>query len=198
MEEGKSKGRTAGQIDYPILWVAVRGTQILLTVIYAKFAYLSWHTDSFISDLISIIIFLSVFGAFLHPLATGTADSFGVHYRRYFRLKTVTWADIQEIQWVGYRLRVLIRSKGKRKRKIIFLLNPLKSTGAYWANRLGAEAALPEILERINALPIETPPAMASAPPYPKWVLRWFSALVVLLLLVMLWRLLTTLSQSPH
>jgi len=198
MEDGQSKGRRFDQIDAPILWVLVRGAQILLTVTYAKIAYLSSGTDSFSSDLISSIVFLLIVGAFLHRFATGTADSSGIHYRRYFRLKNVAWADVAEIQWVGFRLKVLVKSRGKRKRTIVFLLNPLKTTGAYWANRLGAEVAPPEILERIHALPIETPPAISSAPLYPKWIVRTFMGLVVLMMLVMVWKLISALALNPH
>ncbi len=198
MEDGQSKRRGADQIDFPALWVLVRGAQVLLIVIYAKFAYLSVGSDSFFSGLISSIGLLLIVGALAHGLATGTVDSYGIHYRRYFRQKNVSWMDVLEIQWVGFKLRVLIRGGGKRKRKITFLLNPLKSTGAYWANRLGAEVAPPEILERIHALPIETPPAIASASPYSKWILRGFSGLVVLLVLIFLWRFLSALSHAAH
>ncbi len=198
MEAAQSKGRHPDKIDAPILWVLVRGAQILLTVIYAKLVYLSLGTESFVSGLISLIGLLLIIAVIVRGVATGRADSSGIHYRRYFRKTTVAWVDVQEIQWVGFYLRVLIRGSGKRKRKIIFLLNPLKSTGAYWANRLGTEVAPPEILERIHALPIETPPPISSSPPYSKWVLRGFSGLVVLFVFVFLWRLLSALSHSSH
>lgn len=191
MEDGQPKGRHPEQIDFPVLWVLVRSAQILLTVFYTKLTYLSFGTDSFGENVFSVVGMLLMIGMFFHRVATGTADSAGIHYRRYFRLKTAAWADVQGIQWVGYHLRVLLRGKGKRKRTIIFLLNPLKTTGAYWAHRLGAEVAPPEILERIRALPIETPPTIASAPPYSKWILRVFIGLVVLFVLVLLWRLLS-------
>jgi hypothetical protein len=198
MENGKSKGRSADQIDFPALWVLVRGVQILLTVIFAKFAYLSLGTDSFVSDLVSSIGLLLMLGAFVHGVATGTADSTGIHYRRYFRQKTVAWADALEIQWVRSRLKVLIKGRRKRRRTLVFLLNPLKSEGAYWAHRLGREVSPPEILERIHALPIETPPAIASAPPYARWYLRLFLALGILFVLVFLWKLLSASSPVSH
>lgn len=189
MGDGQSKGRRPEQIDLPVLWVLVRGTQVLLAAFFAKAVYLSFNTDSFALDLFSAVSMLLVIWAFFRRVVTGTGDSSGIHYRRYFRLKTATWADIEEIQWVGYRLRVLIR--GKRKRVLVFLLNPLKSVGAYWAHRLGAEVAPPEILERIRSLPIEAPPQMASAPPHSRWVLRVFLGVGVLFLLVFLYRLLS-------
>jgi hypothetical protein len=194
MEDGNSKTGRADQIDFPILWVLVRAVQILITVLYAKITYLSFGTGSFYWELFSSILFLLIIGAFAHGIATGTVDSSGIHYRRYFRLKTIARADVLEIQWVGFQLRV----RGNRKRKIKFLMNPLKSTGAYWANRLGKEVAPPEILERIHALQIETPPIIASAPPYSKWIVRGFSGVVVLFVVIFLWRLLSALSHSPH
>jgi hypothetical protein len=198
MKDGESKVRGADRIDFPALWVLVRIVQILLLVIYAKFTYLSLGTDSFVSGLISSICFLLIIGAFVHGVATGTVDSSGIHYRRYFRMKTVEWSDVQGIEWVTFRLKILITSKGKRKRKLVFLLNPLKSIGAYWAHRLGAEVAPPEILERIHALPIETPPNMGSAPPYSRWILRVFVGFGVLFVLVFLWRILSATSPVSH
>jgi len=198
MEDGQPKVRHPDQIDFPVLWFAVRGVQMLITVFYAKVTYLALGTDSFAVDLFSVVIMLIVIWAFFRGIATGKVDSSGIHYRLYFRLKTIAWADIQEIQWVNFRLKALIKGRGKRKRKIIFLLNPLKTTGAYWAHRLGAEVAPPEILERIHALPIETPPAISSAPLYPKWIVNTFVGLVVLMTLVMVWKLISALALNPH
>ncbi len=198
MEDANSKTRRADQIDVPALWVLVRGAQILLIVIYAKFSYLSLGTDTFVSGLISSIGFLLIIGAFVHGIATGTVDNSGIHYRRYFRQKTVSWADVLEIQWVRSRLKVLIKGKGKRKKKLVFLLNPLKVEGAYWAHRLGRDVSPPEILERIHALPIETPPTIASAPPYAKWYLRLFLGFGILFVLVFLWKLLSAPSPVSH
>jgi hypothetical protein len=198
MEDGSSKARTAEQIDFPILWVVVRGAQILLVVIYAKFAYLSLGTDAFVSGLISSIGLLLIFGALAHGLVTGTVDSSGIRYRRYFRHKTVSWADVSEIQWVRSRLKVFIRGRGKRRKKLVFLLNPLKAEGAYWAHRLGREVSPPEILERIHALPIETPPTIASAPPYAGWYLRLILAIGILFVLIVLWSLLSAHGPVSH
>jgi hypothetical protein len=198
MEGGQLRGERADQIDFPVLWVSVRGAQILLAVIFTKQTYLSIGTDSFGLDLFSSIGFLLLFGLFVHRIVTGVADSSGIHYRRYFRMKTVSWNDVQEIQWVKSRLRVLIKKKSKRRRTLVFLLNPLKAEGAYLAHRLGAEVDAPEILERIHALPIETPPSITSAPPYPKWILRAFLVVVVLFVLVFLWKLLSAASHISH
>jgi len=68
--------------------------------------------------------------------------------------------DIGGIEWVGFRLNVVVKGRGSR--------DPLKSTGAYRVSRLGAEVRPPEALERIHALPIEMPPSIVSAPPYSK------------------------------
>jgi hypothetical protein len=198
MEDGQSRGERTDQIDFPVLWVLVRGAQILLAVIFAKQIYLSMDTDSFGLDLFSSIGFFLLMGLLVHGIVTGVADSSGIHYRRYFRTRIVSWTNVQEIQWVKSRLRVLIKGKGKRRRTLVFLLNPLKAEGAYLAHRLGAEVDRPEILERIRALPIETPPSITSAPPYPKWILRAFLWVVVLFLLVFLWKLLSAISHISH
>jgi hypothetical protein len=198
MEEGQSKGRSADQIDFPIMWVVVRSAQILLTVIYAKLTYLSIGTDFFGVNVFSSVGMLLMVGALLKGIATGAADSNGIHYRCYFRQKTISWANVLEIQWVRSRLKVLIRGRGKRKKTLVFLLNPLKAEGAYWAHRLGREVSPPEILERIHALPIETPPTIASAPPYAKWYLRLFLGVGILFVLVFLWKLLSASSPVSH
>ncbi len=198
MEDGQSKGRSVDQIDFPALWVLVRGVQILLIVIFAKFAYLSFATDSFVSDLVSSIGLLLMFGVLVHGVATGTADSAGIHYRRYSRQKTVSWTDVLEIQWVRSRLKVLIKGRGRRKKKLVFLLNLLKAEGAYWAHRLGRDVSPPEILERIHALPIETPPTIASAPPYARWYLRFFLGFGILFVLIVLWKLLSAPMPVSH
>lgn len=198
MEDGKSRRRRPDQIDFTVLWVLVRGAQMLLTVLFIKATYLSLGTESYILNFISVIGMLLMIYLFLSRLVTGTADSLGIHYRRYFRVKTVSWADVQKIQWVSSRLRVLIKVGGKRRRVLVFLLNPLKSAGAYWAHRLGGEVAPPEILERIHALPIETPPTIASAPPYSRWLLRLFLGVGVLFALILLFRLLSASTSVSH
>jgi len=198
MADGHTNGRRAYQIDFPVLWYLVRGVQFLLAVFYLKATYLSLKTDSFALDLISTIGILLLIAFFLSGIATGSADSIGIHYRVYLRLKTVAWADVQEIQWVGSRLKILIKGGGKRKKILVFLLNPLKSVGAYWAHRLGADAAPPEILARIQALPIESPPSVASAPPYSKWILRLFLGVGILFVLVLLWRLFSVPTTVSH
>jgi hypothetical protein len=198
MESEQSNGRSAGQIDYPILWALVRGAQILLTVIYAKFAYLSLGTDSFVSGLFSSIGFLLIIGAVAYGVATGTADNSGIHYRRYFRQRTVAWTDVLGIQSVKSRLKVSIKGRGKRKKTLVFILNPLKAEGAYSAHRLGWDVSTPGILERIQALPIETPPTIESAPPYARWYLRLFLGIGILFILVFLWKILSGPSPVAH
>src|SRR5216683_1541442 len=66
MEDGQSKGRSADQIDFPVLWVVVRGIQILLIVIYTKITYLSFGTGSFGADLTGSIGLLLIIGVFVH------------------------------------------------------------------------------------------------------------------------------------
>lgn len=192
------KGKRPDQIDLPILWVLARGAQVLVTVVFAKFAYTSIGTDAFVENCLSVVGMLLLIYLFLHRLATGTADSFGIHYRRYFQVHSIVWTEVQEVQWVGPRLRVLINGRGKRRKKLVFLLNPLKATGPYWAHRLGAELAPPEILQRVNALPIETPPKMVSGPPYSKWILWTFLGFFILFVLVLAWRLVSASLGGDH
>jgi hypothetical protein len=198
VENNQSSGRRAQQIDFPSLWFLARGAQLLVAVVFAKMIFLALGTDFFSSTLYSFIGLFFMICLFLRGIATGTADSSGIHYRFYFRSKTVAWADVKEIRWVGFRLRVAIKRASKRKRALVFLLNPLKSIPAYWAHRLGADVLPPEILERIRALPIAAPPTMASAPPYPKWMLRIFLGFIALFVLVFLWKLLSPAPGVPH
>lgn len=198
MENMQPSGRRPEQIDFPTLWFLARGAQVLIAVVFSKMVFLASGTDSFSSTLYSFIGLFLMICLFLRGIATGTADSDGIHYRLYFRFKTVDWANVLEIQWVGLKLRAVIKRGSKRKRVLVFLLNPLKSIPAYWAHRLGADVLPPEILERIQALQIATPPAMASAPPYPKWTLRIFFGFMVFFLLVILWKLLTVVPRAIH
>ena len=198
MENGQPSGRRPEQIDSPVLWFLTRGAQVLVAVIFAKVAYVELGTDSFSLDLFSFIGMFLMIWVFCRRVATGTADSSGIYYRLNDRLKKVAWAEVQEIQWVGFKLRVVIKPASKRNRVLVFLLNPLKSTGAYWAHRLGAEVPPPGILARIRALPIETPPNIASARPYSRWLLRVFLAVAVLFVLVFLFRFLSAAPGVAH
>jgi hypothetical protein len=198
VENDRPSGRRPEQIDFPALWVLTRGAQVLVTVVFAKMIFLAWGTNFFSSTLYSFIGLFLMICLFLRGIATGTADSGGIHYRVYFRLKAVDWADVLEIHWIGLKLRAVIKRGRKRKRALVFLLNPLKSLPAYWAHRLGADVLPPEILERIRALPIAAPPTMASAPPYPKWVLRIFLGVMALFVLVFLWKLLSAAPGASH
>jgi len=198
VKNDQPSGRRPEQIDFPVLWFLTRGAQVLVAVIFAKMAYLELGTDSFSLDLFSFIGMFLIIWAFCRRVATGTADSSGIQYRLNLRLKTVAWTEVQEIQWVGFMLRVAIKRASKRNRVLVFLLNPLKSTGAYWAQRLGAEVPPPDILARIRALPIETPPNIASAPPNSRWLLRVFLVVAVLFVLVFLFRLLSAALGFSH
>ena len=157
-------------------------------------AYLSRGTESFLEDAISTLGILLMLILFVHRVVTGWADSAGIHYRRYFRWKTLPWSDVQEIQWKGSRLRVLIKGKKKPKAVLEFLLNPLRAIGPYWGQRLGADVEPPEIFKRITALPMENPPPMSTAPPHSKWVMRFFFGIVILFLAIMFMRLLSSTS----
>ena len=177
-----------------MLWAAVRGGEILYAVIFVKMAYLSRGTESFLEDVISTMGMLLILILFVHRVVTGWADSAGIHYRRYFHWKTLAWSDVQEIQWKGARLRVLIKGKKRPKAVLEFLLNPLKVIGPYWGQRLGAEVEPPAILKRIDALPIESSPPLVTAAPHSRWVTRFFFGIVILFLAIMLMRLLSAAS----
>ena len=198
MENDQPIGRRPEQIDFPTLWLLSRGAQVLVAVVFAKVIYLGSGTEYFSESLYSFIGIFLVLCFFLRRIATGTADSSGIHYRVYFRFKTVDWADVLEIRWIGFKLRVVIKSGSKRKRLLVFLLNPLKVVPVYWAHRLGADVLPPEILDRIRTLPIESPPIMASAPPHPRWMLRIFLGVIALFVLVFLWRLLSAAPGTSH
>jgi hypothetical protein len=198
VESDQPSGRRPEQIDFPALWFVTRGAQVLLAVVIAKAIYLVSGTDFFWENLYSFIGIFLMICFFLRGIATGTADSTGIHYRLYFRDKTVDWANVLEIQWIGFKLRAVIKRGRKRKRLLVFLLNPLKVVPAYWAHRLGADVLPPEILERIRALPIESPPTMASAPPYPKWMFRVLFGVMALFLLIFLWRLISAAPWASH
>jgi hypothetical protein len=198
VESKHSSGHRAQQIDFPSLWFLARGAQMLVAVVFAKMIFLASGTDFFSSTLYSFIGLFLMICLFLRGIATGTADSDGIHYRLYFRFKTVHWGDVVELNWVGLKLRAVIKRGPRRKRVLVFLLNPLKSIPAYWAHRLGAEVLPPEILERIRALPMAMPPTMASAAPYSKWMLRIFLSVMAFFVLVVLWRLLSAASGGSH
>jgi hypothetical protein len=191
MGDNKAAYRPAMQIDAPMLWAAVRGGEILYAVIFAKMAYLSRGTESFVEDVISTTGVLLILALYVHRVVTGRADSEGIHYRRYFRWRTLPWSGVQEIQWKGARLRVLIKGKRKPKAVLEFLLNPLKAIGPYWGQRLGAEVEPPEIFTRIRSLSIEPLPTMSTAPPHSKWVMRFFFSVTILFFAIMLMRLLS-------
>ncbi|HKN73932.1 MAG TPA: hypothetical protein VJW94_02045 [Candidatus Acidoferrum sp.] len=198
MENDQPNGRRPEQIDFQPLWVLTRGAQALIAVICAKVIYLVSGTNFFLANLYSIIGAFLVMCFFLGRVATGTVDSIGIHYRLYFRFKTVDWADVLEIQWIGFKLRAVIKSGLKRKRVLVFLLNPLKVAPVYWAHRLGADVLPLEILERIRAQPIESRPTMASTSPYPKWVLLIHFGVIALFVLFFLWKLLTASPGASH
>jgi len=198
MEKDQSSESRAEQIDSPSLWFLARGAQLLVAVVFAKMIFLASGTEAFSSTLYSFIGLFLMICLFLRGIANGTADRGGIHYRFYFHFKDVAWADVQEIQWIGFRLKVAIKRTNGRKSVLVFLLNPVQSIPAYWAHRLGTDVLPPEILTRIQALQIATPPSMASAPPYSKWVLRIILSVMALFVLIVLWRLLFAGIGGPH
>jgi hypothetical protein len=198
VNQTESDGNKPAQIDFPPLWFLVRGAQVLVTIFFAKTIYLARGSTDFVLDAVSAVGVILLVAALLRRIATGTADSSGIHYRVYFKEKRLAWEEVQAIEWVGFRLRAMIKEASKRKRRVVFLLNPVKSLGAYWAHRLGAEVVPPEILERMRDLPIDTPPKVTSAPLYSKWLLRAFLGLVAFFVLVVIWRLLLPGPRGSH
>jgi hypothetical protein len=184
VDDEQLKGGRPEQIDFPPLWYLARGAQVLVAVVFAKGAYLNRGNGFLWGDLFSFIPMLLVIWWFSRGVATGTVDSSGIRYRQYFLLKTINWAQVQEIQWVGFRLKIFIRRANRRKRALVFLLNTLKSLGPYWV--------------RMQALPLEAPVKMASAAPYSKWIYRFFFGVMILFFLVFLWRLLSTAPWASH
>lgn len=156
-------------------------------------AYLNRRTESALENVMSTACMLLILILYLHRVVTGWADGEGIHYRRYFRWKTLAWPDVQEIQWKGALLRVLVRGKKRPKAVLAFLLNPLNALGPYWAQRLGTDVEPPAIFKRINALPIESPPPMSTVPSHSRfrWLVFWVS---ILLLAIMLMRMLSAAS----
>jgi hypothetical protein len=195
--EDRQAERVADQIDFPILWMLVRAAEILYIVVSAKMVYLTRGTQVFQENVASTGGLLIVVILFLHRVVTGRADSAGIHYRRYFRWKTLPWAEVQEVQWKNSRIRVLVKGRKKPKAILEFLLNPLKWTPAYWAHRSGTDVPVPPILERIHALPIETPP-LNSVPLYSRWPKRVFMGVAILFVLVFLMRLIFALNGGSH
>jgi hypothetical protein len=149
-DQPTTKRTSVDQIDLPKIWYGLWGIELFFLIISAKLIYLDLHSDSFLSDTISMAIVLTVFFLFFHRVVTGTADTDGIHFRRYFRFKLIPWADIRDVQWVSCQLRIRIKNKGRLSGTLIFVMNPFSSQGAYWAHRLGYEVAPPQILERIN------------------------------------------------
>jgi hypothetical protein len=192
MPNHAEKGTSADQIDMPMIWFGFRGVELFFCIVSAKLIYLNLHSNSFWSDTISLVILLLVFFLFFHRVVTGMADTNGIHFRRYFRFKSIQWGDIRDVQWISHQLRIRIKDKGKLNGTLIFIMNPFSSQAAYWAHRLGYEVAPPAILERINALLIDTPPAMTSGPPisgFSRWLLRLWVGVAILLATIMVMRL---------
>jgi len=177
-------------IDASLIWTGVRGLQILLVIFFAKEVYLSRNTPDFELDLSSAILTLLIITSFWHPICTGWADPIGIHYRRYFRVKTISWSNVKEIQWRGYHLLVVRKEGSFLFRKTLFFLNPLRVMGPYYAQRFGNGEVIPEPIERIIAIPKNEPVSIVTAPSLIKWRLRVFLAFALLFLLVVLLRLL--------
>src|SRR5262249_59333362 len=132
MDEAQSTRKPMVRIDAPGLWLVVRSGQILFAVMLAKPVYLARNTLEFFDSAISFGLMVLIIALFFHRVVTGFADSSGIRYRRYFRWNSLPWSEVQEIQWKGARLRLLLRGKKKPKAMLEFLLNPVEATGSYW------------------------------------------------------------------
>ena len=189
MENQSPTRRLAEQIVAPMLWLAVLAGQMLLVMMLAKMAYLTHATDGFVEQAISSVGLFLFASLFVHRLVTGFADVGGLHYRRYFRWKTLACSVVQEIQSKGAKIRVFVRAKNKPKAALEFLRNPLKWKAAYGNHRLRADVEPPEALRRRQAFPMDAPPAISSAPPFSRWNLWTLPIFSALFVVVMLWRL---------
>jgi hypothetical protein len=176
----------AGQLR----WTAIRAGQFLLVVFFAKAVYLSYNTSAFTEMLWSGILFVVLFLLLpFHGVSTGWADTSGLHYRRYFRLLTLPWADVKEIRWQGSRLRIVRKNRDFLLNRIVFLLKPFSALPGYYGQRLGGDAPLPEIIESLLAIPKEEEVPVVTAPPAAKWMLRAFAGFALFFLLIVLLKL---------
>jgi hypothetical protein len=177
-------------IDRPNFWIAVRATQFLLIVLFSKAIYLDFHTPgtgvSPWNGLLFILLFLLMP---FHSISTGWADSLGIHYRRYFRLKFLAWADVKEIQWQGHKLRIRRKKRDSVFNRIVFLVGPFAVLSAYYSQRLGLDVSVPEVIESLDAIPKDDAVSIVVAPPVGKWLWRTFAGMCLLFLLIVLIRL---------
>jgi hypothetical protein len=162
----------------------------LLIVFFSKAICLGFHEPdagvSLWSGLLFILLFLLMP---FHRISTGWADTLGIHYRRYFRLRIVAWADVKEIQWQGHKLRVKREKKDSIFNRIVFLVGPFAVLSAYYSQRLGVDASVPEVIENLNAIPKDHAVSIVVAPPVGKWLWRTFAGICLLFFLILLMRL---------
>jgi hypothetical protein len=172
------------------LWTAIRASQFLLVVFFAKAVYLNYHTPAFTEMLWSGILFVVLFLLIpCHAVSTGWADTSGLHYRRYFWLHTLPWIEVKEIRWRGNRLRIVRKKKDFLLNRVVFLLNPFGALPGYFGQRLGGEAALPEVIEKLLAIPKEEEVLLVTSPPVAKWMLRAFAGFALFFFLIVLLKL---------
>ncbi len=176
------------KIDSSFGWMTARAIQAFFVIALLKSAYLAGKADD-VSDLISSLLMTGIVFAYCHRFSTGEIFQEGIRFRRYFRERQFGWQDVREIRWRGSSLVFILKKGNFVSRRLDFNLNPLTSFVPYWRHRQGVDTAWLPILERIHALAGETP-EIVSAPAQPRWMVRGFIGLVVLMLPVMLVRLL--------
>ena len=177
-------------IDSPSLWTGIRAGQFLLIVFFSKSVYLSYHTPEFGYFLWCEIFFILFFLLLpIQAISTGWADTRGIHYRRYLRLRTVPWSDVKEIRWRGSSLRIVRKRQDFLLNRIVFLLKPFSTLQGYYGQRLGFDAPLPNVVESLLAIPKEEEVPIVTTPPAAKWMLRTFAGFALFFLFVVLLKL---------
>jgi hypothetical protein len=169
-------------------WMAARAIQAFFVIAFLKFGYLAAKSGE-VLDLVSNLLMICLVFAYGHRFATGEISQDGVRFRRYFRERQLAWQDVREIRWRGSSLVLILKKGNFLSRRLDFILNPLTAIVPYWRHRQDLDTPLLPILERIHALAGETL-EIVSAPAQPRWMVRGFIGLVLLMLAVMLMRLL--------
>ena len=154
-------------------WMAARGMQTFFVIAFLEFGYLVARSGQ-VLRLVSYLLIIWVVFAYCHRFATGEIFQDGVRFRRYFSERHFSFS------------RAVIFSHLDSD----FIFNPETSAIPYCRHRHGLDTPLLPVLERIHALTGDTPP-IASVPAQPRWIMRAFMGLTLLLVTVMLMRLFT-------
>jgi hypothetical protein len=194
MREDRETARRSWRIGVWEIWALLRGVELFFIVALLKGALSSFRVGEF-SESASAAVLIAVMVAYWHRFAAGSIDATGIHFRRYYRMQTVPWSKLREVRWQGSGIVFVFRSGGWLSRRLDFYLNPLTTLGRFMRERLGGDADLPPILERIKALAGDTVP-IVSAVSGSKWRLRFFGAISTLLILMLVILLIRAISAQ--